>query len=118
MPTTKADQIQAAVDRCLADAPPLNARQVRVLSGLLRSGGDSPRPHYEAPEPKPETPEERDKRLGDELTKRLSVCASCGIEQARHTYPEYYGYISHSHRPLSLRERLRVTEKFLEETAE
>jgi hypothetical protein len=105
--------IEEAVERNIQKAPPFTESQVKLLKRLLNSGG-SPDTHVR-PEPRPETAQERDRRLGQELNERLSVCADCGLEEARHGYAEHFGHIGHRHVSLTLEERKRIIDRFMEE---
>ena len=107
--------IEEAIAKNLSTAPPLNPEQVKLLTGLLSLRSASA-PKYVAPKPVPETPAERDTRLGAELTRNLSVCSMCGIEEKGHGYAKYFGHISHHHVSLTLAERQRVLTKLIKKT--
>lgn len=106
---------EEAIARTLAVAPPLSDWQIKRLKGLLNTATPYVEP---TPEPRPETEEERNRRFGEELNLKLSVCAVCAQEAERHKFIEHYGYTSHRHVPLSPAERLAVMNRFMSDLAE
>lgn len=102
--------IEEAVARNLAAAPPLTEGQIKRLRGLL--GTAEKVVIQRQPVPRPETEEERNARLGQMLTERLSYCGACGIPEKNHGYAEHYEYIGHVFTPLSLAQRLAAVESF------